>query len=234
MKKFIALAILAMIALPSTTMAKKVTIQNVTREKRFDIDVHNLSIWYQGEVSLGFATTGKATGNDDGHSYKVNSDFSRPFIETVHGVRLTKYAFVGLGLGLQYAYGKCSTDSYYDNYYDEYYTDDSKWNTLLMPVFVNLKGYYPVNDDFAPYLTTSFGVSPILMSDLSYTNGSYETKHKGGFYCKLGVGLNYKKFIFDFGLMHQGMANKDYYNGNDNGKVKISTNSFYANIGFLF
>lgn len=215
MKKFIVLAIAALITLPSATMAQKTTIQRVTREKTYKTQTHSVSVWYQGEIDFGYATLGKLV-DEDGDKYKT--DFSRPYIETVHGARITNYAFVGLGLGLQYAYGKVDPD--YDN--------SERWNTLLMPLFVNLKGYYPVNDDFAPYLTVSLGGSVPLTSNWNDSDSTLG----GGFYSKFGVGLNYRKFMFDFGLMHQGLADKYGYNTVE--KYKMAVNSVYFNIGFKF
>ena len=213
MKKFIVMAIAVLIALPSATMAQKTTIQRVTREKTYTTQTHSVSVWYQGELSLGFATGGKLkeVDLDDNDTEFSKTDFSRPFIETVHGVRITKYAFVGLGVGAQFLYGKDFPE----------YTDCDNWNTLLMPVFLNLKSYYPVNDTFAPYITASLGASPVLVADSSW-NGEL----KGGLYCKVGAGLSYKKFMFDFGLMHQELiADKDW---------KLSNNSFYVNLGIKF
>lgn len=211
MKKFIVMAIAAMIALPSATMAQKTTIQRVTREKTYTTQTHKVSVWYEGDFSVGFAAGGKATISEDGYSETLKTNLSRPYIETVHGVHITKYAFVGLGVGVQYAYGKINTE----------YDDSNNWNTLLMPVFLNLKGFYPASDDFAPYITTSLGASPVLMAD-----DTFDSALKGGFFCKVGAGISYRKFLFDFGLMHQNMTlDKD---------EKIGNNSFYVNVGFKF
>lgn len=219
MKKIFMLAVAAMVALPTITMAQKTTIQRITREKTYETQTYDVKIWYEGSLMFGYATGGKMTIKDeDGDIWKEKTDFSRPFIETVHGVRITKYGYAGLGLGVQYAYGKFEPD----------YEDSDKWNTLLMPIFLNLKGYYPVNNTFAPYVSVSLGSSACLMSNW---NDSEEEKLVGGFYGKAGIGFSYKKFMFDFGLMHQGLAIK--YTGYSS-KDKLSNNSFYVNLGVKF
>lgn len=221
MKKFIVLAIAALITLPSATMAQETTIQRETREQTYKPQTHSVPVWYQGEVSVGFVTGGRFNPME-------KTDFSRPLIETVHGVRITNYAFVGLGVGVQYAYGKISPD-------DE---NSHNWCTMLMPVFVNLKGYYPVSDKFSPYLTLSLGGSAVLMTDEYEFDYDYKAVLAGGFlYCKLGVGLNYRKFMVDFGLMHQGLADKHIYSTTVDRyfeKFNIGINSFYVNLGFKF
>lgn len=228
MKKFLALALAALVAMPTVTMAQKTTVQRVTREKTYETQKTDVSIWYQGELSFGFATGSNLTYKSEGVSSKQKTDLSRPFIETVHGVRITQYAFVGLGLGVQYAYGKMNPD----------YNESENWGALLMPIFVNLKGYYPVSDNFAPYVTVSLGGTASLTSNIDdsgyeYYYGNWEEKLTGGFYSKVGLGLSYRKFMFDFGLMHQNMGFKYTIDGTSE-KEKASTNAFYVNLGFKF
>ena len=86
---------------------------------------------YQGEVNLGFATGGKV-------KYKGVSDKSslnRPFIETIHGFGISKYGFLGLGFGVQGYLGA----AYKAN-------PAEKWNTLALPLFVNVRGIWPVEE----------------------------------------------------------------------------------------
>lgn len=120
---------------------------------------------YQGEFNLG---------------YVVNGDYSRPFIESIHGVNISGYAFAGLGLGLQYAYNE-------------------DWKDVRIPLFVNLKGMYPVTENFSPYITLSLGYN--------FLTGISEYKcfldGVGGFYNDLGVGIKYKNFNLSLGMQVQ-------------------------------
>lgn len=227
MKKFIVLVIAAVLATPSVMMAQKTTIQTVNRQKTYNTFLRNINVWYQGEVNIGYAVSGKLV---DSYDVPMKTNFSRPFIETTHGIRITKYAFVGAGLGLQYAYGKSSTDA--DGFFGDYDDDEFKsprWNTLLMPLFINLKGYYPVNDNLAPYISLSFGGAPVLTSNIGEITGDEEFRLGGRAYCKFGAGINYKKWTFDLGIMHQGLAFS--YDGY---KEPCRINSFYVNVGLVF
>lgn len=230
MKKFIVLAIAAVLAMPSAMMAQKTTVQTVTRQKTYNTFLRNISVWYQGEVNVGYAISGNIVDKLDGE--KLNTNFSRPFVETTHGIRITKYAFLGAGLGLQFAPGKIEPD--FEDYYDDYYGYEVKsprWNTLLMPLFINVKGYYPVTDDIAPYISLSFGGAPVLTSNISAIDEDFRLG--GRAYCKFGAGVNYKKWTFDFGVMHQGLFINDWDEPKEYGS-KYRINSFYMNVGFVF
>ena len=190
------------------------------------------NIGYRGEVNVGFATGGRFSFMD----VDFKSDISRPFIETVHGVTVTKYAFVGVGAGLQYYYGRALKQM-----------SDEKWNTLSIPIFVNMKGWYPVNDNVRPYISLSLGGSAIATSGLNENELDYDDdmttasaiKLNGGFYCDFGVGVQLKKFNIGIGLQHQGLALKNTMKIVDYGISSSETihgkhNSFYVKIGVCF
>lgn len=166
MKKIMLLLAAALAVAPAASFAQKMTVTNINREKTYQTSTHNVDIWYEGELNLGFATGGKLKW-DDGEKDKTN--YSRPFISTIHGTRITKYGFVGVGVGVQYAFGKMDPD----------YDESDKWNTLMIPVFLNLKGYYPVTEDFAPYISISLGAPPrptMIRGWITETVGSVSSK----------------------------------------------------------
>lgn len=182
MKKFFLLLVAAMMVAPAASFAQKMTVTNINREKTYQTKTREVDIWYQGEVNVGYGLNGTV----DGHS----TDFGRVFAETIHGVRITKYAFIGLGIGVQYAH---------------------EWETITLPVFVDMKGYYPVNEKFAPYVSIDLGYSPFVKGDAD-----------GGLYASYGVGLNYGKLNFGFGCQHQ----------TTNGSYAV--NSFFVKVGLKF
>lgn len=224
MKKIMLLLAAALAVAPAASFAQKMTVTNINREKTYQTSTHNVDIWYEGELNLGFATGGKLKW-DDGEKDKTN--YSRPFISTIHGARITKYGFVGVGVGVQYAFGKMDPD----------YDESDKWNTLMIPVFLNLKGYYPVTEDFAPYISISLGGS--ICATSSYDDSwmdygdSWERKLKGGFYAEYGLGFNYKRLNFGFGLQHQSMKSKETYGG-ESSDEKAAVNSFFVKVGLKF
>lgn len=151
-----------------------------------------LSTRYQGELNFGYGLGGKL--KDDGD--KRDAEYQRAFIETVHGIRINKYAFAGLGVGFQYAYKE-------------------NREMGMLPVFVDLKGYWPVTDTFAPYVAIDLGYSAGLFSDGDDT--------PGGFYASYGLGLNFRRLNFGFGWQHQSFSDWD-----------TSVNSFFVKVGLKF
>lgn len=113
---------------------------------------------YQGDVAVGYAVS---VGE---FSDYMNLD--RVILETVHGVRINPYLFTGLGTGVNYFYS------------DKYFTEDYG---LVVPAFLNLKGYYPISSNFSAYLTWDIGAA---IGVAGYTDGS-------DFYTAIGPGVNF-------------------------------------------
>lgn len=206
MKKLLVLAAILLAAMPAASFAQKTTVTRVNREKTYRTTNHDISIWYEGELNLGYGMGG--TIKADGES--ADAKYGRPFIETVHGVRITKYAFAGLGVGFQYATGK-------------------EWKTGMVPLFLDLKGYYPVTEDFAPYVAIDLGYGMGVVGTKDFY-GEKGMDLKGGFYASYGIGLNYKRLNFGLGWQHQGMKFK--YEGESSDG--FSVNSFFVKVGLKF
>ena len=206
MKKLFILTVVAMLTAPVVSFAQKTTVTRVNREKTYRTNTHAVDIWYEGELNLGYGMGGTLKYDGDSEDAK----YARPFIETVHGVRITKYAFAGLGVGFQYAY-------------------DENWEVGMMPVFLDLKGYYPVTEHFAPYVAIDLGFSSGLVGTKDYMD-TEGLDLKGGFYASYGIGLNYRRLNFGLGWQHQGMKFK-YDGKNGDG---FSVNSFFVKIGLKF
>ena len=225
MKKTFILLLALLCAVPVATFAQKTTVTRVNREKTYKTSTHSVDIWYQGALNVGFATSGKLTWEDGGDTEKTN--YSRPFISTVHGVRITQYGFVGLGVGVQYAYGKMYSE----------YDDAPNWKTLMIPVFLNLKGYYPVTEEFAPYISVSLGSSICATSSYGDSGSDYDvswkTRLKGGFYGEYGIGFNYRQVNFGVGLQHQAMKFSETYDGSTDDE-EASVHSFFVKGGLKF
>ena len=206
MKKLFILIAAAALAAPAASFAQKTTVTRVNREKTYQTSSRSVDIWYEGELNFGYGMGG--TIKEDGES--ADAKYARPFIETVHGVRITKYAFVGLGLGFQYAY-------------------NDEWKVGMMPVFLDLKGYYPVTDNFAPYVAIDLGFSSGLVGTKDFMDEP-GLDLKGGFYASYGVGFNYRRLNFGLGWQHQGMKFK--YDGETGDG--FSVNSFFVKLGLKF
>lgn len=212
MKKMLFLVAAVLLSAPTATFAQKTTVTRVNREKTYQTSSRDLNIWYQGELNFGYGLGGKLKYKGESEDAK----FSRAFIETIHGVRVTQYAFAGMGVGFQYAYDSKNLVAFDDG------------GVGMIPIFLDLKGYYPVSEKFAPYVAIDlgYGLPVVGASDPD----DPDEKLKGGFYASYGIGLNYKKLNFGLGWQHQGFHYEDEGEKGDN----FSINSFYVKIGVKF
>ena len=221
---------------------------------------------YKGEVNIGYTVAGQkfkfdyyAENSDgefeDGVLGKYKTDFSRPIFETIHGVEVGPYFFVGAGLGLQYYCGKLK-EFYYlaEDAAEINETKPSKrWNAVMLPIFADVKLMYPVNKDFTPFLNLGLGgtigcyssvncteVDSLTLSGVRY---SYEIdqKARGGFYCDFGAGIRYKLLNFSLGLQHQvvKLVLNDKISSlgetySEKMVTKTAINSFYVKVGVNF
>ena len=218
---------------------------------------------YKGEINIGYAIAGSKF---DGEYYYEDSDgeteeaefkniktvLSRPLFETVHGVEIGPYFFVGAGLGLQYYCGK-TKDARELAISEETYDKAERWNAVMIPIFANVKFMYPVNDKFTPFLNLGLGGTIGCHSSLNYKDSyeesyygetysyNYSVKARGGFYCDFGAGFRYKALNFGVGLQHQVLKmvykteyNEDGESGDVKDTYKIPFNSFYVKIGVNF
>ncbi len=94
-------------------------------------------------------------------------------LHTVQGVKISDYFSTGLGVGL------------------DYYHESSN---LLVPIFLNMKGYYPVNEKFSPFVSLDLGYGIGVTSDVSGL---------GGFLWAPAVGVRYSRFKFQVGYTSQ-------------------------------
>ena len=117
----------------------------------FSYDAYSQSK-YQGEVSAGIAL---GVGN---------FSESRLIAETVHGLRFNENFFAGVGLGLHYYLG-----------------NDIGLSGTVMPLFFDVKGYYPVSSKLAPFASFDIGYG-IGLGDI---NGD-------GAYFSPSIGMNVK------------------------------------------
>ncbi len=85
------------------------------------------SVKYQGEVDLSYSI-GVGTFSTN----RVN-------LHTIQGIKIGQYFSTGVGLGL--------------DYYHEFYENGE----LIIPIYLNLKGYLPISEKISPYLSFDIG-----------------------------------------------------------------------------
>ncbi len=196
MKKII-IFILATFFLTASAHAQIIQSQSVTY-------VDKTYPCYQGEANAAYVVTPVST-----------------VLETIHGVRINKYLFIGGGIGAQWIHDLSK--------------DELDMSVALnLPIFANIKGYYPINDKIAPFLNLSLGGAIVLgygHGHVSETNGRLYDSFvpNGGFYCDFGAGIKLNKFTIGLGMINNSF-NLNYHNGADR-DTPFSKVSFYFKIG---
>lgn len=138
---------------------------------------------YQGEISVGY-------GLGVSEASEILST-NRIALETVHGVRINRYIFMGVGVGFNYFYSKI-----------HYIIGEPDILGCILPTFVNAKGYGHISDKFSVYMSldlgAAFGVGGILKD------------RKTSFYTSVGPGINFGgkdgKARGDFSIRFQHMG----------------------------
>lgn len=192
MKKALLLSLLCLF-ISTGSFAQIIQSRSETKETYFvkpTVKVDKKYPRYQGEFNLGYVTP------------------SSLLLETVHGVRINKYAFAGLGLGVRYASGMTFTSHGYEVLGE---------NLCYVPIFVNLKGYYPVTNKIEPFLNLSLGGAVDVTDNES-----------DGFYCDFGAGIRFWKFALGLGMLHQSFSVEDEYGDS----WSWGNTGFYVKIGF--
>ena len=228
-----------------------------------------LAEMYRSEVNIGFAVTGKRSNvlvatpgmgdewaPDAGSVYSTVRDhaysiFSRPYIETIHGLQLFKYLFVGAGIGFQYYCGKLHDFQMYADFAASVKGKkkaSERWNALMMPIFVDIKGMYPIKEDLIPFVNLGLGGTASFCSAINfkYNQGDgykASAKMRGGLYCDFGAGVRWKSWNFSIGLQHQTVnvvqseqvpATEFMPKTELKTTYKVKTNAFYLKAGYCF
>lgn len=102
-----------------------------------------------------------------GYSVGLDSNDGRLNVHTIQGAKIGQYISAGLGLGLDYYH-----------YYDEF----------MIPLYLDIKGYYPINDRISPFIAMDLGYS---IRTSSSTDGCI--------YFAPSIGVKYKNFSFQYG-----------------------------------
>lgn len=141
---------------------------------------------YHGEVDLGYSIGVGAVSMD-----RVN-------LHTIQGVQVGKYFSTGLGLGLDY----------YHDLYDN--------GELVVPIYLNVKGYLPVSEKVSPYLSFDIGVGVGATEGVSGYSGMYYTP---------AVGIKAGKFKAQLGYNVQRISEFG---------VGVDVKAIQIKIGFMF
>ena len=104
---------------------------------------------------------------DAGYSLGVGLiSIDRVGLHTIQGISVGKYFSTGIGLGAEYVI----TDGYFDE-------DESDF-TIMAPLYLNAKGYWPISERFSPYISFDAGASFGISDEFTY-DGIYLTPAVG-------------------------------------------------------
>lgn len=143
--------------------------------------------------------------------------FAGPTVDLTLGAKITKYFYLGAGVGyhtlmvdidmdkIHAAVGSFPSQSWF--LYNHY-----------LPIYANLKIYWPVSPKFLPYIDTSLG-GYIGFPEMIYTSGSGYGKltHRfnlsNGFYLRAGLGIDVKRLNIGIGYELLNASRPYYHHG---------------------
>ena len=205
----VALAIPAMAAMPSYGYGKELNDRNKETS----------TIKPQIEINVGYITGGKINTKAGG---ALETNFSRPYVDAIVSARLNEYLSLGVGVGLQYAYGESKLMNLATMDFSE------TWGALCIPIYGNIKAHYPVTDLIAPYISLSMGGNVVATSNFSRDGYG---KVKGGLMMKFGAGVAVSRFHVGLGLATQ---NIEWISPLNITNFKGGNNAFYIEAGVMF
>ena len=140
-----------------------------------------------------------------GYAVNVNEWSDCATFETVHGVRINPYIFAGAGIGFYFFYNV------------PIYSVDKKGNITTtgsdvemdIPVFAELKGYYPLSEKISLYGALDLGA--LIYDEIFKYNYDSSTDRAAGFYMTVGPGIQLGKHRakFDFSVRYQHYGKKN-------------------------
>lgn len=205
----VALAIPAMAAMPSNGYGKELNDRNKETS----------TIKPQIEINVGYITGGKINTKAGG---ALETNLSRPYVDAIVSARLNEYLSLGVGVGLQYAYGESRLMNLATMDFSE------TWGALCIPIYGNVKAHYPVTDLIAPYISLSMGGNVVATSNFSRDGYG---KVKGGLMMKFGAGVAVSRFHVGLGLATQ---NIEWVSPLNVTNFKGGNNAFYIEAGVMF
>ena len=155
--------------------------QAAPQTKRSKIRSKDTYPHYQGDIAAAY---GMGVGSI---TDVLNTD--RIAFETVHGVRISPYAFIGLGAGFDYFYDLAADAA------------GQSSNGGAVTAFANAKGYYPISGGASVYLSLDLGGTFGVMNLMKDRNDMYASVGPG-----VSLGRAGSRQRFDIGVRYQYMG----------------------------
>ena len=140
------------------------------------------------------------------------SELAGPTLDVTAGVFLFDHLYAGIEVGFHSLLEK------YDYYEGDYYYGDDDWGEYSEVLF---GGYIPLGVNLKGYLTKKFAVNPYLECSLGAFIGIGDFSGETGFHCRVGAGIEYKRF--NVGIGYNALV-----------EYGFPVNMGYVNLGFRF
>jgi hypothetical protein len=140
------------------------------------------------------------------------SEMAGPTLDVSAGVFLFDHLYAGIEVGFHSLLEK------YDYYEGDYYYGDDDWGEYSEILF---GGYIPLGVNLKGYLTKKFAVNPYLECSLGAFVGIGDFSGETGFHCRVGAGIEYKRF--NVGIGYNALV-----------EYGFPLNMGYVNLGFRF
>ncbi len=259
MKKIIifAVSLFALAFATAPAYAQKTTSTQI----KYTFEKKRYKVRYQGEVNVGYSNTlGIRMDYDYAEKYVYrnkdegtkwsNSLINKVSINTIHGLRFTKWLFMGIGLGVDYSTLYLTPNLTNLDGKDQYPIPnhlDKPCNLWQMPFFGNIRLIWPVSDDISLYFNANVGgtahlgkidfgeANPDESGHIYYENARFTCKYYGEY----GIGLTYKLLNFSLGFLQEPIK-YDYeftYGSNYEHKTyaySLNINSVFFKVGIRF
>ncbi len=188
-------------------------------------------VTFCGEFNAGMMI-GKTKYDDE----KIDGTMIAPVFTGTFGVKMNDYLFLGAGVGFKYM-----TQNWKERWSlgDEYYAYDKYTiSSIMLPLYVELKVLFPVNEIVYPFVMADFGYSVRLAGELKcdfdryeygdgHYTGTYKVDTKGGLYYKFGGGVTISDFIIALGYECQKFGVKDF-------DKDFKSSGFFFSLGYAF
>lgn len=187
---------------------------------------------WRGEVNVGLSM-GKIKMKSD----KSKNSFLAPAISATYGMKFNDYLFAGAGAGFKYIMKNKLAEG-------------CDFKATMLPIFAEIKAFYPVNDEIAPFVMLDLGYSICLGSKVDIKGGDdgydpygwddddpwgykatrkeTDAKVSGGLMFRVGAGVVYNRFTLGLGYEIQQL------NSDTDGFKDVAHNAFFFSLGYVF
>lgn len=233
-KFFLGLALI--LAMTVTGMAQTVKVIKTSDNTSSETKQNSGGFWadrpyikgarFNAYFDFGFSIGGynRTVYTTGGYTYDTKAVlFGLQVFNPTLGVRIFDYGFVGVQVGLtdmEMIFAKASSMTNYG-----YIVGRTNMYTHGYPIMIDLRGFFPINKDFHPYIEYAFGWSPeFIFCESEDGEPDWMYEYNGWFNkTRLGVGIDIRRLSLGLGW------NRNWGYG-DNGSI-FKRDYFYMKIG---